>query len=167
MVFAIIDNSLEVDNLGAGERADKARLADALFNGGNVVLRDVAADDFVREGEVFAAFFGRIGLETEVDFGELAVTNLVVEVAEGETYACDPAPGAYFVEGSWTFTAERTSGGPMPAGCRVQDWDPVNERWTNPRGSESLVYVYDAATATAPKQRLVWRSLRPFLFIVR
>ena len=98
-------------------------------------------------------------------FGELGVTNLVVEVAEGENYACDPAPGAYFVEGSWTFTAERISGGPMPAGYRVQDWDPVNERWTNPRGVESLSFTYDASRGV--KQRIVWRSLRPFLLFVR
>ena len=98
-------------------------------------------------------------------FGQLGVTNLVVEVAEGEDYACDPAPGAYFVEGSWTFTAERLSGGPMPAGYRVQDWDPVNERWTNSRGVESLSYTYDASCGV--KQRIVWRSLRPFILIVR
>ena len=98
-------------------------------------------------------------------FGELGVTNLVVEVAEGETYACDPAPGAYFVEGSWTFSAARASGGPMPAGCRVQDWDPVNERWTNPRSVNELSYTYDASCGV--KQRIVWRSLRPFVLIVR
>lgn len=98
-------------------------------------------------------------------FGALGVTNLVVEVAEGETYACDPAPGAYFVEGSYTFTAERTSGGPMPAGCRVQDWDPVNERWTNSRASDALSYTYDASCGV--KQRIVWRSLRPFVLMVR
>ena len=55
----------------------------------------------------------------------------------------------------------------MPAGYRIQDWDPVNERWTNARSSESLSYVYDAATATAAKQRIVWRSLRPFVLLVR
>ena len=98
-------------------------------------------------------------------FGELGVTNLVVEVAEGESYDCDPAPGAYFVEGSWTFTAERTSGGPMPAGFRVQDWDPVNERWTNSRGVNELSYTYDACCGV--KQRIVWRSLRPFILMVR
>jgi len=98
-------------------------------------------------------------------FGELGVTNLVVEVAEGETYACDPAPGAYFVEGSWTFTAERTSGGPIPAGFSLQDWDPVNERWTNSRGVDALSYTYDASCGV--KQRIVWRSLRPFILMVR
>ena len=98
-------------------------------------------------------------------FGELGVTNLVVEVAEGEDFACDPAPGAYFVEGSWTFSAARASGGPMPAGCRVQDWDPVNERWTNSRGVNELSYTYDASCGV--KQRIVWRSLRPFILMVR
>ncbi len=98
-------------------------------------------------------------------FGELGVTNLVVEVAKGETYACDPAPGAYFVEGSWTFTAAPTSGGRQPAGCRVQDWDPENERWTNTRSVEALSYTYDASSGV--KQRITWRSLRPLLFIVR
>ncbi len=98
-------------------------------------------------------------------FGELGVTNLVVEVAEGEDFACDPAPGAYFVEGSWTFTAERTSGGPIPAGFSLQDWDPVNERWTNSRGVDALSYTYDASCGV--KQRIVWRSLRPFIMVVR
>ena len=69
------------------------------------------------------------------------------------------------MEGSYTFTAERTSGGPMPAGCRLQDWDPVNERWTNSRASDALSYTYDASCGV--KQRIVWRSLRPFVLLVR
>jgi hypothetical protein len=100
-------------------------------------------------------------------FGALGVTNLVVEVAEGDAFDCDPAPGAYFVEGSWTFTVARATGGKAPSGYRLQDWDPVNERWTNTRYSENLTFTYDAETATAAKQRLTWRSIRPFLLIVR
>ena len=100
-------------------------------------------------------------------FGELGVTNLVVEVAEGATLDCDPAPGAYFVEGSWTFTASRAPGGSAPSGYRLQDWDSVNGRWTNTRYSEDLSFTYDAEAATAAKQRITWRSIRPLLFIVR
>ncbi len=99
-------------------------------------------------------------------FGALGVTNLVVEVAEGDAFDCDPAPGAYYVEGSWTFTAAGTAGGKAPVGYRLQDWDPVNGHWTNSRQVESLSFTYDAATAAA-KQRLTWVSRRPLVVILR
>ena len=82
MVFAVIDDSLEIDDFGAGERADQTGLADAFFNGGNVVLRDVAADDFVCEDEIIAAFLRRVGFEAEMNFGELAVATGLLLVAE-------------------------------------------------------------------------------------
>jgi hypothetical protein len=117
--------------------------------------RVLTEEEIVRNRNVDAARY----------FGALGVTNLVVEVAEGDAFDCDPAPGAYFVEGSWTFTANRAPGGPMPVSCRVQDWDPVNERWTNSRSVEALSYTYDASCGV--KQRIIWRSLQPLLFIVR
>ncbi len=61
----------------------------------------------------------------------------------------------------------RVSGGKAPSGYRLQDWDAGNERWTNTRYSENLTFTYDAETATAAKQRLTWRSIRPFLLIMR
>ena len=100
-------------------------------------------------------------------FGVLSVTNLVVEVAEGEAFDCDPAPGVYKVEGSYEFTVSRAEGGRSPVGYRLQDWDPATGRWTNARAVDSLTFSYDAATATAPMQRLVWRGLRPLVVVIR
>ena len=96
-------------------------------------------------------------------FSALAVTNLVVEVAEDENIEATPAPGAYFVEGSYDF-AVQTQGSAVQYGYKVQDWD--GEKWTNTRLGEGTDYTH-VVTDPSVKTRLVWRKIKPFILIVR
>ena len=93
-------------------------------------------------------------------FGELGVTNVVVEVAEGETYACDPAPDAYFVEGSYDFTASGATG------CKVQvrngnDWQTVSRN-----DGDTFHYPADLPEG-ATEVTIVWSKTNPFVIVVR
>ena len=96
-------------------------------------------------------------------FGELGVTNLVVEAGG---FDAEPAEGAYFVEGSYTFTAAQSASGPRLAGYKLVDVDPETGAILNSRFVESTTFVYDAATA-APKMKLIWSDCRPFVFVIR
>ena len=98
-------------------------------------------------------------------FGALGVTNVVVAVAENETYICDPAPGAYFVEGSYTFTAADAGEG-VPTGYKLQTWDEANGRWGAASYDEGTSYTYNVSNPSA-KVKLTWCKPQPFVLIVR
>ena len=93
-------------------------------------------------------------------FGELGVTNVVVEVAEGESYNCNPAEGAYFVEGSYDFTA---SGAP---GYKVQVRN--GDGWSTQGRHDGDTFRYPAdLPAGVSEVKIVWCKAKPFVLIVR
>ena len=98
-------------------------------------------------------------------FGQLGVTNLVVEVAEGDTYACDPAPGAYFVEGSWTFTAADNGEG-APTGCKIQVWDETAGTWGASQFLDGTSYEHTVSNPST-KVKITWRKNKPLVLVVR
>ena len=99
-------------------------------------------------------------------FNALGVTNLVVEVEEDTGITADPDVGAYFVEGSYDFSATR-AGGNRALGYRLEDWDEETGEWINTRIVAGTDFSYAVASATAPKMRLVWREIKPFVLIVK
>ena len=99
-------------------------------------------------------------------FGALAVTNLVVEVEGGSDITATPAAGAYYVEGAYDFSATR-NGGTAALGYKIQDWNEANGAWVTRYSAEDASFSYATATATAPKMRLLWCEIKPFVLIVR
>ena len=94
--------------------------------------------------------------------GALPVTNIVV-AAEG--FTATPAPGAYFVEGSYEFTATAGADG-APTGYRLQDWDEATGQWTNPRNYDGTSYNHDDSVSAA-KVKLTWCKRNPFVITLR
>ena len=99
-------------------------------------------------------------------FGELAITNFVVEVAEGEAMTTTPAPGAYFVEGSYDFSVQ-TNGHDNRFCYKLQRWDEENGRWAYVQSVQGTEYTHVVADAAAPKMKLTWRRQQPLVIIVR
>ena len=93
-------------------------------------------------------------------FGALGVTNVVVEIAEGETYDCTPASGAYFVEGSYDFTAAGATG------CKVQVRNGDGWRIANRNDGDTFHYPADLPEG-ATEVKIVWCKANPFILIVR
>ena len=87
----------------------------------------------------------------------------MVEVAEGLDAVASPAPGAYAVEGSYTFTC--AAGTDTPDGYKLETWDETTQSWTA-SNVESLSYTYDAATSPA-MVRITWRKINPFVMVIR
>ena len=100
------------------------------------------------------------------DFGELAVTNLVVAIEEGESMTTTPAPGAYFVEGSYDFSVQ-THGSDNRFSYKLQRWDEENECWTYVCSGQGTEYTHVVADAPAPKMKLTWRRQQPLVLVVR
>jgi hypothetical protein len=78
VVGAVEDGDLEVDDGVAGEIAARGRLDDALFDGGDEIARDCAAEDFVGEFESGSA---RLRLHADFAVAELAVAAGLLFVA--------------------------------------------------------------------------------------
>ena len=98
-------------------------------------------------------------------FNALGVTNLVIEVEDGVDFNATPAPGAYFVEGSYEFTA--APGTDTPTRYKLQDWNEASGKWDNARYVNSTAFTYEAADATAAKMKLTWCKTKAFMLIVR
>ena len=98
-------------------------------------------------------------------FNALGVTNLVVEVEAGVDFNATPAPGAYFVEGSYEFAA--APGTDTPTRYKLQDWNEASGKWDNARYVNSTAFTYEAADATAAKMKLTWCKTKAFMLIVR
>ena len=77
MVAAVDERDLDVDEREAGEDAAVARLADALLDGRDELLRDDAADDLVVEDEARAAL---VRLDAQLDVAVLAVAAGLLDV---------------------------------------------------------------------------------------
>ena len=97
-------------------------------------------------------------------FGELAVTNLVVEVSDDSVVNAVPAAGAYFVEGSYEFQATQRQN--VPLAYRIQTWDETNDRWVTTAIGEGGSYTH-VVTDPLAKTRILWREIKPFILIVR
>ena len=88
------------------------------------------------------------------------MTNVVVEVAENESYDCAPASGASFVEGSYDFTA---SGAP---GYKVQVRN--GDGWSTQGRHDGDTFRYPAdLPAGVSEVKIVWCKAKPFVLIVR
>ena len=96
-------------------------------------------------------------------FGELGVTNVLVRTkyayaGDGEEVLAE-APGAYKVEGSWTFSATSVNdrnGNLRPvAGCSIEELG-LNGRWTNRTWHDGSRFTYDAAAENGRTIRLTW-----------
>ena len=128
-----------------------------LFNGTLKSIRyydrALTHEEIVRNRNVDAARY----------FGALGVTNLVVAVESGVDLNATPAPGAYFVEGSYDFSV--APGNDTPVGYKLQAWNGT--RWVTLARREGVTFHYDAETAPAAKMKIVWAKTNPFLFVVR
>jgi hypothetical protein len=98
-------------------------------------------------------------------FDALAVTNLVVELEEGMDFNATPAPGAYFVEGSYELTV--APGADTPTRYKLHDWDATNGEWVNPRTVNGTTLNFSVANATAAKMKVTWCKTKAFMLIVR
>ena len=98
-------------------------------------------------------------------FNALGVTNLVVEVEAGVDFNATPAPGAYFVEGSYELAA--APGTDTPTRYKLQDWNEASGKWDNARYVNGTAFTYEAADATAAKMKLTWCKTKAFMLILR
>ena len=105
-------------------------------------------------------------------FGALGVTNVLVTTkygdGTGETLA--EVPGAYAVEGSWTFSATevKDQDGILKnvAGYYTEELDAYGN-WTNKTWHEGTAeYTYDTETEGGKTIRLTWCSPRPGMCII-
>ncbi len=120
-------------------------------------------------------YYDRVLTEEELDrnrnvdavryFGELGVTNLVVELEEGMDFNATPAPGAYFVEGSYELTV--APGTDTPTRYKLHDWDATSGEWVNPRTVNGTTLNFSVANATAAKMKVTWCKTKAFMLIVR
>ncbi|MBQ6245876.1 MAG: hypothetical protein IJK04_03345, partial [Kiritimatiellae bacterium] len=117
--------------------------------------RVLTEEELVRNRNVDAARY----------FSALGVTNVVVAVEEGSDFRATPAPGAYFVEGSYEFSA--APGADTPTRYKLHDWDETLGKWVNPRTFEGATFNYNADEATAAKIKVTWCKTRAFMLIVR
>jgi hypothetical protein len=98
-------------------------------------------------------------------FGELGVTNVVVEVEEGLDVTATPAAGVYAVEGEYSFSA--TLDGSSSIGYRLWDWNEATGTWESRGFVGESSYTYDTSTATAAKQKIRWCRQRGLMIIMR
>lgn len=97
-------------------------------------------------------------------FGELAFTNVVV-LSDG--FEADPAPGAYAVEGSWTFSVAKADGGETPTGARIRMIDRATGAVLSTRFVEGTSWTYDAEAEGGAHVEIDWRATNPFVLVVR
>ena len=78
VIRAVVDRALEIHHRESGQKAVRGRFHDSLFNGGNEIARDGAAENFVGELEFPAA---RQRLHANPAIAELAVAAGLLLVA--------------------------------------------------------------------------------------
>ncbi len=115
--------------------------------------RVLTEEELVRNRNVDAARY----------FGELGVTNVLVAVEEGSGITADPLPGAYFVEGQYTFTVTT---GPAGLGYKLSVPDGNGGWQTLSAFAEGGSYTYTDGTSPACV-KLEWRLQKPFTIIIR
>jgi len=107
-------------------------------------------------------------------FGALGVTNVLVQTKYGDVESDEQevlaeAPGAYTVEGTWTFSATRVKDrlGDLKdvAGYYTEELDALGN-WTNKTWHEGETeYIYDCETEPACV-RLTWSVMPPGLILI-
>ncbi|MBP5542939.1 MAG: hypothetical protein ILM98_02600 [Kiritimatiellae bacterium] len=149
--FGLEPTTVAVTYLGAGGN-NGAQAFTGTVKSYRYYDRPLANEELVRNRQVDSARY----------FGELAFTNVVVAVGDDLDVTATPAPGAYAVEGTYTFSVE--AGNDAPNGYKLEEWDGT--QWSNAQVVESLSYTYDAATSPA-MVRVTWRKVNPFVLMMR
>ena len=107
-------------------------------------------------------------------FGALGVTNVLVRTkyasVGGDAEVLTEAPGAYTVEGSWTFSATQVKDqdGILKnvAGYYTEELD-VYGKWTNKVWHEGAAqYTYNAETENGKTIRLTWSAPPPGMSVI-
>ncbi len=98
-------------------------------------------------------------------FSKLGVTNVLVAVEEGSGITADPLPGAYFVEGQYTFTAT----GPAGLGYKLSVPNGNGGWRALATIGQAASFAYDKSAVEPPPAfvKLEWRLQKPFTLIVR
>ena len=97
-------------------------------------------------------------------FGELAFTNVVV-TANG--FDADPAPGAYAVEGSWTFSVTKGESEEAPTAVRLRTIDRATGEVIATRFLDATTWTYDADAENGALVEIDWRAAKPFVIVLR
>ena len=107
-------------------------------------------------------------------FGELGVTNVLVRTKYGDVSSAaeevlGTAPGAYTVEGSWTFSATQVKNdkGALAnvAGYYTEELDATGN-WTSRVWNEGTEYTYNTETEGGKTIRLTWSPQRPGMTVI-
>ena len=110
------------------------------------------------------------GVDEARFFGNLPVTNVVVAAGDYGTQA--EAPGAYEVQGSWTFSATvatdaETGKRVRLAGYKLSAWDAATGDWAASAFVDEPTYTY-VAGSSPDKVRLTWDwSPQAFVLVFR
>ena len=97
-------------------------------------------------------------------FGKLAFTNVVV-TANG--FDADPAPGAYAVEGSWTFSVTKGESEEAPTAVRLRTIDRATGEVIATRFLDATTWTYDADAENGALVEIDWRAAKPFVIVLR
>ena len=97
-------------------------------------------------------------------FGKLAFTNVVV-TANG--FDADPAPGAYAVEGSWTFSVAKGESEDAPTAVRLRTIDRATGEVIATRFLDAKTWTYDADAENGALVEIDWRAAKPFVIVLR
>lgn len=116
--------------------------------------RVLTDDELVRNRQVDSARY----------FGKLAFTNVVV-TANG--FDADPAPGAYAVEGSWTFSAAKGESEEAPTAVRLRTIDRATGEVIATRFLDATTWTYDADAENGALVEIDWRTAKPFVIVLR
>ena len=146
--------------IGTGMADKSLRYLTGTINTIRVYDRALTDDELARNRGVDEARF----------FGNLPVTNVVV--AAGDYDTATEAPGAYEVQGSWTFSA--TDAEDAETGKRVRlhgyklaAWDAATGDWGASSSHDGTDYTYTVGSSPA-KVRLTWDwSPQAFVIVVR
>jgi len=116
--------------------------------------RVLTDDELVRNRQVDSARY----------FGKLAFTNVVV-TANG--FDADPAPGAYAVEGSWTFSVAKGESEDAPTAVRLRTIDRATGEVIATRFLDATTWTYDADAENGALVEIDWRAAKPFVIVLR
>ena len=145
--------------IGTGLADKSLRYLTGTINTIRVYDRALTDDELARNRAVDEARF----------FGSLPVTNVVVAAGDYGTQA--EAPGAYEVQGSWTFSAtdaEDEDGKRVRLhGYKLETWDASAGAWGVSSSRDGTEYTYTSGTSP-DKVRLTWDwSPQAFVIVVR
>ena len=145
--------------IGTGLADKSLRYLTGTINTIRVYDRALTDDELARNRAVDEARF----------FGNLPVTNVVVAAGDYDTMT--EAPGAYEVQGSWTFSAtdaEDEDGKRVRLhGYKLEAWDASAGAWGVSSSRDGTEYTYTSGTSP-DKVRLTWDwSPQAFVIVIR